>query len=1215
MSYSGTRTRALPATALLAMVMLAAAPLAAQPGNTAPGNQPPDASGAPGDDAADGSPDAGSEPSSDGAPGAGPAGIGPGRSPSTDPPARGQLRFGPERAPLSSEELEVLAQAERDFLRFQEAADGHHQRVRSVLLREFDERTQELEKRYAERIRRAEEDRKQRHLDTIALLEKFIQEHPDHEQFTPDAMFRLADLYLDQADAELEAREAAGNFDDPLADYSKSLALWEAILERFPKYRQRPGTMYLLAYYGRVHDERRSLTIFLALVCANKYQWNDPPISEPSREQAKVANDSRVRANPYADCVALPDAETELVQHAWLRGVGDHHFSVPGELDPAISAYAKVTADKAATLYAEALYKLAWSYYRRDFLIEAIDHFDESVRLYDATIASGEQPKLELREEALQYIAVSFTDPWDNEPDIDPTLAYQRANDYYKGRENEPHVRDVWETLGHAFLEIQAYDQAIDSFGRAINPPWHLHRLNPVVHQEIVNAYEAKGDKFGADQAASDLATRYQPGTPWYDANEKDREAMDLQRSIGERMLYAAARNTHSNATAARQEYIDAGVDDPEAKQGYLDLYDQAIRHYKNFLELYPESEHVYVFTFGLAEALYFSGRYLESVEHYRWVRDHRELSSQHFEDAAYSIIQAYEAEIQRLVAEGQVADIVVPSKEELAALPKPFEPRPIPQIYEDLRTAYDEYQRLVNDPKTAPQMALNAGIISMAHLHIEDAIERFEIVLDRFCGANSDEVTRAKDGLLAIYEALGDDEKFKATNEGFISKQCGDKDAIELAQSQNRSIEFRKATELFQAQQYAEAARAFYIYYKTAPNDDKDLPTALYNSAIAFREADKPKTSIHLLQEFTGNRHESFRKSTYYLSALRLTAAAYQSVYDYKQAVRIYLQLYDEAKTANKRGLAPPPPPPGEQPKTFEEIKLDALYNAAVLSELDRDFDQALKLYRRYEREETRRREQDRALWAVARIYRSSGDIKNMIDSYKLWRKKYGDDAGNEDDYVFTYYDIANALVKRKRNSEADDYREQTLKAWERKGSQKSTKAAEYAGEFALYFAERSFNKKFVPYRVTKQARTEKQAKDQRQRIDKLTKEMQDEYLALARFGVGQYAMAAKVRYGDVLSLYSQKVFEMPTPKYVLDLNDKAPELELLAKYEEGLAQALEKYVEEAKQSWIEVVQQGKQKGVSNKWTKLALEYLNREFPDEYPILHEELNDGTEEP
>jgi hypothetical protein len=44
-------------------------------------------------------------------------------------------------------------------------------------------------------------------------------------------------------------------------------------------------------------------------------------------------------------------------------------------------------------------------------------------------------------------------------------------------------------------------------------------------------------------------------------------------------------------------------------------------------------------------------------------------------------------------------------------------------------------------------------------------------------------------------------------------------------------------------------------------------------------------------------------------------------------------------------------------------------------------------------------------------------------------------------------------------------------------------------------------------------------------------------------------------------------------------------------------------------------VVATGKAKSISNKWTELALENLNREFPDEYPILHEALREGTEAP
>ncbi|MEM9491369.1 MAG: hypothetical protein AAGC55_19645, partial [Myxococcota bacterium] len=388
----------------------------------------------------------------------------------------------------------------------------------------------------------------------------------------------------------------------------------------------------------------------------------------------------------------------------------------------------------------------------------------------------------------------------------------------------------------------------------------------------------------------------------------------------------------------------------------------------------------------------------------------------------------------------------------------------------------------------------------------------------------------------------------------------------------------------------------------------------SLYSS-VAYREAGKPKTAIYLFKEFTDNKSPAFRQSPYYLEAQRLTALSYQDVFDYDTAIKTYLELYDQAKSAKRRGLTPPPPLPGEKAKTFEEVKLDALFNAAVLSELDRDFSKAIRYYRQYEREETNRRSRDRALWAIARIYRSSGDTNNLVTAYRNWRKKYGDDAGNEDDYVFSFYDVAEAYTKRRRTRDANSYREQTIKAWQRKGASKNTRGAKLAGEYALYFAEQEFQRRFLPYSIKTQARTEKQAKAQIANLDKRTKEIQDLYLDLGRFGVGEYAMAAKVRFGETKTLYAQKIFAMPTPKYIVDLDRRAPEAELLAKYEDGLAQNLQPLVDQAKTEWLEVVELGKQKNVSNKWTKLALENLNQEFPDEYPILREELVDGTEDP
>ncbi|HEV7559232.1 MAG TPA: tetratricopeptide repeat protein, partial [Kofleriaceae bacterium] len=703
---------------------------------------------------------------------------------------------------LTADEKKQLADVEAEYEKFIEAANLHDARMRAIAKREYDSRTGELDKRYAERIAKTGIDRTKRHAEIIAKLEKFLADHPSHEQFTPDAMFRLAQLYVDKADEDVEARFAAQEKAGPtpgspdqaaiVADYQPSLDLWEKILTKFPAYRQTPSTLYLLGYYGKTKDERKSLEVFLALTCANQHKWNDAPPPLPTRAEAIKRADKKTLRDPYAACQPYEGADTELLRHAWVRGIADYHFTIPGELDEAIAAYLKVAdSGQESKLYAESLYKLAWSYYKRDFLLDSIKRFDQSVKLYDSVVAQGGQPALELREESIQYISVAFTDPWEGETDTDPVKAFKRAQEFYKGRENEPHVRDVWVAMGKAFAELQAWDQAIDSYRTALGPPWELNPANPVVHQEIVNAFESKGDKFAADAAAAELATRYAPGTAWYAANEKDREAMDNQRRIAERALYAATRNTHSAATTMRKDYEAASKKDPNAKQEYLAMYSKAVDLYRTFIRTYQESDYIYEFHYLQGEALFWSERYPEAIDAYKWVRDHRDLGTAYYIDAARSVVQSYEKEAENEVAAGKIAALKVPTAAELKAMPQPLQPQPIPPIYVQLQAEWDNYQNVIQDPKVAPSQGINAALVSMAYLHIDDAIARFKKVMDKFCGQA--EAAKAKDGMLAIYEATDQLDAFEATNRAFITQKCGDDKAIKDALGQNTALALQR--------------------------------------------------------------------------------------------------------------------------------------------------------------------------------------------------------------------------------------------------------------------------------------------------------------------------------------------------------------------------------------------------------------------------------------
>jgi len=1150
-----------------------------------------------------------------------PAGL-PGRGPSSN--------FLRHQRPLTPQERATLKEVEGDFRRYAAAANRHHARMRAMLRREYDKRKKQLEDRYKKRMLAAKESQRLKHLHEIALLLKFIKEHPNHQQFTPDAMYRLADLYLDEADQKLEEQEEADPMGDHKADYSKAIALWDQIVRTFPKYRQMANTLYLYAYYSNAQDERKSLELYLALVCANKYKPLDPPPKEPTRAEWEARQKTKTLVDPYAQCQPIKGAARELVRHAWVRGVADIHFATPGELDEAIAAYKKITSNPRSKLYEEALYKLAWSYYRRDFLLDAIKQFDKSVVRYDRIVAQGKTPKIQLRDEALQYIAVSLTDPWDGELETDPVKAFSRAMNFYKGREKEPHVHDVWVTIGQAFADIQAYDQAIAAFTKAISPPWNLKPDAPIVHQKIVDAYEAKGDEAGANEEASKLATRYSPGTPWYTANEKNRKAMKNQRRIAQRMLYGSARNMHRDAAQKQQEYIAGGSQDAELKKQYLALYDKAIKLYKSFLKQYPESEHVYTFTHALAECYYYTGRYMEAVPHYRWVRDHRNLSTELFEDAAKSIVKSYEAEADRRIKEGKLNALVIPDIKTLQALPKPIKSRTIPDIHKKLQAAYDEYQRLVNEPKTAPKMGLNAALVSLAYLHLNDAIKRFDVVLKRFC--DKPEATRAKDGMLVIYKVRNNDEKYRETNARFISGKCGTDKQRELAKAQNRTLEFDILARAYKNKDFEKAGLGYYRYYKNAPADDKNWPVALYNAALSYKESGKNRTAIYLFKEFI-KRAESrdkknlpFRKSPYYVVALDQTARSYQASYKYKDGVDTYMKLYRLAGKAQKLGLSKPPAVPGEPEKTFREVRLDALYNAALFKELDRDFKGAIKLYRRYAREETKKRRIDRAYWAVARLYRSMGDLQMLETSYARWRRKFGrstytvdgKQATNDRDYVYTYYDMAKLYAKKGRRyrREVQRYRTETRKAWERIGKPQNTRTAHWAGEFEVDAAERYFKNVYRPFKIKVRARNKRHAAALRGKLDKLAKTARDKYLTAGKkYGVAEYAMAAKVRYGEILMLYNEKFYNMPTPKYVLALDRKYPDQDVIGKYEQGVQDVLAPQTQEARKQWESVVKLARQKGEYNEWVQEALEDLNREFPTQWPAQHAPMVEGTAKP
>jgi tetratricopeptide (TPR) repeat protein len=203
---------------------------------------------------------------------------------------------------------------------------------------------------------------------------------------------------------------------------------------------------------GRFEDALRTLR---ALVCANHYPYDTPPNPEP---------------DPYADCQPLA-ADSRFVPEAWFL-IGDLHFEsdgAPEELALAAAAYSRVPRDAGLQLGSFALYKLAWTSYRLDRFVDAVEQFSALLKLFARVPAAGAAI---LRPEAIQYLAICLVeDDWDSDGEPDPTDGLTRLQDPELIDQQLPWLSEVCHRLGVAYLDMADEQQAVRVLEHCLERP------------------------------------------------------------------------------------------------------------------------------------------------------------------------------------------------------------------------------------------------------------------------------------------------------------------------------------------------------------------------------------------------------------------------------------------------------------------------------------------------------------------------------------------------------------------------------------------------------------------------------------------------------------------------------------------------------------------------------------------------------------------------
>jgi cellulose synthase operon protein C len=1081
------------------------------------------------------------------------------------------LVVGADGPPTQSvDPVKELDGIQQEIARFEEASKDFKGTVKHVVQQEYVEKRRQVMGRYQAQIEKEESDEKVRRVSAITLFETFLQKYPNDERWTPDAMFRLAELYFEKSNDEYLAATAQANSSGAQVtpDYQRTIDLYKDLIGRFPQYRLVDGAYYLLGWcLGEMNKEGEALQAMRALVCINKYKPLDPPAPlEPSKGKSVkgLKGDDR-----YATCEPVKK-DSRFLPEAWTR-VGEFHFD-NSELEGAIAAYQRVLAFPDSAYFDKALYKLAWSYYRADDYPEAIKRFDELVVFSDKKKAESGAEGSDLRVEAVQYLGISFAEKdWDGDGNEDPVSGLDRLDKFYRGRENEAHVREIYAKLGDIYFDETEYFHAIEVYKRAL-AKWPYDPANPKLQDRVVMAFERQRDFTNALKEREVLAHNYTKGTEWYKKNRDNKEAIDTAADLAELALVSAAVNHHKAAQDLKKLLAAQKKPDVTMLEKISKEYAQAAEAYEKYLEQYPRSKNTYEYSYAYAETLYYSGRFLDAAAQYEKVRDSN-LDNKYAEDSAFNAVKSYEKYMELQTAAGKYKEPPLPADGKIAV---PVTPMQIPDPVARMQKAYDVFAQRVPNSGRVPTMSYKAAEIYYRYLHWDEARPRLEAIIGKYC--KDDMGANAGNAILVSYTIEKNLDKIEEWANRLKTANCGSaavamKNQADLTKL-GLGVKFQKADKLFNDKQY-EAAASLYVQIVDSDPKNEDADKALNNAAVAYENVKRFAAATKLYERIVNE----YPTSKFVDDALFRTAVSYQKAFEFDKAVVSYLRLAQDSRFA------------GSSHRT------DAIFNSAVILENNQDYPRAAELFQKYANDKSVKREdQSEAYFRSALIFEKMKDWDKAIKTFNAYVKAYGTDPKGSTRNLEAYFRSAQAHEQKKDHRSAEDLYRKIVNA----GS-----AVSPASEQAEYPAHAAFILTELKLPQVEKAAIKgggKQLAASVQNFKTKVQELVADYNKVIGFRRASWTLAAYFRTGYLYETFSKALLAAPCPPEVKKLGAEACDI-----YRDQIEQTVAGVDEEAVKRYGVTLQKAGELGVSNSWTKLARTRANAYKPDLFPMVKDE--------
>ncbi|RYZ36964.1 MAG: tetratricopeptide repeat protein [Myxococcaceae bacterium] len=300
---------------------------------------------------------------------------------------------------------------------------------------------------------------------------------------------------------------------------------------------------------------------------------------------------------------------------------------------------------------------------------------------------------------------------------------------------------------------------------------------------------------------------------------------------------------------------------------------------------------------------------------------------------------------------------------------------------------------------------------------------------------------------------------------------------------------------------------------------------------------------------------------------------------YDFDQAITNFQKLVKDHPAAKERE--------------------DALFNAAALLEGQHRYAEAATAFQHCVELFPNGKNAPQNQRRVALLLEKQGDTKGEIKALEAFVRKFASKPEQAELVVDAKRRMGDAWAKRGNAKEAQRAYAAAADEFDRRrlDPEKQLLAAEAAAYSRFQLAEAVFQR-FEALKITGSGKTLEMSFAKKQEA---TKSVNEAYAKVLTYKRQRWTQAVFYRRGYALERFGNTMLNAPVPPEVKRLGEGAEQ-----NYRDQLAQEAIKLEGHAVQNYIATLTEARKHRVSNEWTRLTLEALNRFRPEQYPVLKE---------